>query len=76
MSGGAAFVLAVVGVLLLEATNYLLGGDKRVVAQASAFLARRKRWWLSPLAVMLALLGLLVVLTTRTAGARFIYTLF
>jgi hypothetical protein len=76
MTGDVAFALTVVGVLLLEATNYLLGGDKRVVAQAWAFLAPRKNLWLGPVAMMLALLGLLVVLTTSSAGARLIYALF
>lgn len=75
MSSDAAFALAVVGVLLVEATNYLLGSDKLVVAQAWAFLAQRNKWWLGPIGVMLALLGLLLVLTTSPAGARFIYTL-
>ena len=36
----------------------------------------RKAWWLGPIVVMLALLGLLVVFTQGTAVAPFIYTLF
>ncbi len=73
MTGDAALALAVVGVLLLEATNYLLGSEKLVVSQAWIFLAQRKRWWLTP---MLVLLGLLLVLTASPAGAQFLYTLF
>jgi len=73
MNGDVALALAVVGVLLLEATNYLLGSDRLVLAQAWTFLAQRKTWWLAPIVV---LLGLLLALTTSPAGARFIYTLF
>ena len=41
-----------------------------------AFMKVRKKWWLGPIVVMLALLGLLVVFTANTAVAPFIYTLF
>ena len=40
------------------------------------FLMKRKKWWLLPIIVMLALLGLLIVLTEGSAIAPFIYTLF
>jgi hypothetical protein len=40
------------------------------------FLARRKRYWLLPMAVTLLLLGLLVAVTEGSAVAPFIYTLF
>jgi hypothetical protein len=40
------------------------------------FLARRKRYWLLPMALTLLLLGLLVALTEGSAVAPFIYTLF
>jgi uncharacterized protein DUF5989 len=76
MNGDVALPLAIVGVLLLEATNYLLGNNKLVLAQAWNFLAQHKRWWLAPIGVVVALLGLLLALTTSPAGARFIYTLF
>jgi hypothetical protein len=76
MNGDVAVALAIVGVLLLEATNYLLGSDKLVLAQAWTFLAQRKTWWLAPIGALVALLGLLLVLTTSPAGTRFIYTLF
>jgi uncharacterized protein DUF5989 len=41
-----------------------------------AFMKVRKKWWLGPIFVMLALLGLLVVFTQGSAVAPFIYTLF
>jgi hypothetical protein len=36
----------------------------------------RHKWWLGPIVVMLGLLGLLVVFTSGSAVAPFIYTLF
>jgi hypothetical protein len=40
------------------------------------FLKVRKKWWLTPIVIMLVLLGLLIVLTQSSAVAPFIYTLF
>jgi hypothetical protein len=47
-----------------------------ILAELWAFMKVRKKWWLGPIVVMLALLGLLVVVTANTAVAPFIYTLF
>jgi hypothetical protein len=41
-----------------------------------AFLKVRKKIWLMPIIVILALLGALVVATQQSALATFIYTLF
>lgn len=41
-----------------------------------AFLRVRKAWWLTPIVVSLALLGLLLVTAHGSAAAPFIYTLF
>ncbi len=40
------------------------------------FMKVRKKWWLTPIVVVLLLLGTLIVLTQGTAVAPFIYTLF
>ena len=40
------------------------------------FLRIRKRYWLVPIFVMMAVFGLLIVLTQGTAVAPFIYTIF
>ena len=40
------------------------------------FLKTRKKWWLTPVLVMLLLLGALIVLTESSAVAPFIYALF
>ena len=40
------------------------------------FLKARKKWWITPIVVMLVLLGALIVFTQGSALAPFIYTLF
>jgi hypothetical protein len=40
------------------------------------FLRVRKKYWMLPLIIILLLFGVLIVLTTGTAIAPFIYTLF
>ena len=40
------------------------------------FLGHRKKYWLLPIVLVLALFGLLIVLTQGTAVAPFIYTIF
>lgn len=46
------------------------------VREFAAFLFARKKFWLIPIFVIMALLGGLLVLTQGTAVAPFIYTLF
>jgi hypothetical protein len=41
-----------------------------------AFMRARKKFWLWPIFVMMALLGVLIVLAQGSAVAPFIYTLF
>ena len=40
------------------------------------FMRTRKKYWLWPIVVVMALLGVLIVLTQGSAVAPFIYTLF
>jgi hypothetical protein len=40
------------------------------------FLRMRKKYWLLPILIMMAIFGGLIVLTKGTAVAPFIYTLF
>jgi len=47
-----------------------------ILGELWAFMRVRKKWWLGPIMLMLALLGLLVVFTQGSAVAPFIYTLF
>ena len=40
------------------------------------FLAERKKYWLFPIIIVLALFGVLIVLSQGSAVAPFIYTIF
>lgn len=40
------------------------------------FLKERKKWWLLPMIVVLLMFGALIVMTSGSAIAPFIYTLF
>jgi hypothetical protein len=42
----------------------------------SGFMAKRKKFWLAPIFVMLVLLGALIVFAQGSAIAPFLYTLF
>ncbi len=41
-----------------------------------AFMRVRKKWWLGPIVVVLALFGALIVFSQGSAIAPFVYTLF
>ncbi|MCH8010901.1 MAG: hypothetical protein IIA61_02970 [Candidatus Marinimicrobia bacterium] len=47
-----------------------------IIKEFWEFLRFRKKWWLTPILVMLLLLGALIILTEGSAIAPFIYTLF
>jgi len=47
-----------------------------MVKELWAFMRVRKKYWLWPIFVMMALLGVLIVLAQGSAVAPFIYTLF
>lgn len=46
------------------------------IAEMWSFMRARKKFWLIPILVMMALLGVLIVLAQGSAIAPFIYTLF
>ena len=46
------------------------------IADFWGFLKERKKWWLLPMILVLLLFGALIVLTSGSAVAPFIYTLF
>jgi drug/metabolite transporter superfamily protein YnfA len=46
------------------------------IVELAKFLKTRKKVWLTPIMVMLAIFGILLVLAQTTAVAPFIYTLF
>ncbi len=41
-----------------------------------AFLRVRKKWWLAPILIIMALFGSLIVFTHGSALAPFVYTIF
>ncbi|KIX15640.1 DUF5989 family protein [Dethiosulfatarculus sandiegensis] len=51
-------------------------GKLSIMAQFWEFLKARKKYWLMPIVMTLALLGALIVLTEGSAVAPFIYALF
>ena len=46
------------------------------IAELWAFMRVRKKFWLMPIMIMMAIFGALIVLTQGSAVAPFIYTLF
>lgn len=51
-------------------------GKISILSEFWDFLKVRKKWWLTPIIVVLVLLGALIVFTQGSAVAPFIYTLF
>ncbi len=47
-----------------------------IIKELWAFMRARKKYWMWPIFIMMALLGVLIVLTQGSAVAPFIYTLF
>jgi hypothetical protein len=47
-----------------------------MIRELWAFMRVRKKYWLWPIFVMMAMLGVLIVLAQGSAVAPFIYTLF
>jgi hypothetical protein len=55
--------------MALETTRERFG----ILAEFWAFMKVRKKWWLGPIVIMLALLGLLIVTTQGSAVTVFMY---
>ena len=47
-----------------------------LIIELSRYMRHRKKYWLLPIMLMMALFGGLIVLTQGTAVAPFIYTIF
>lgn len=47
-----------------------------VIGELFTFLMKRKKWWLTPIILVLLLVGFLIFLAESSAVAPFIYTLF
>jgi hypothetical protein len=60
-------------------TETILGGamDKlSLLRELWGFLKERKKWWLFPIMLFLLLLSALIIFTSGSAIAPFVYTLF
>ena len=60
-------------------SNYYEGGNMSklsILKEFWDFLKVRKKWWLTPIILVLLLLGVLIVFTQGSALSPFIYTLF
>jgi len=51
-------------------------GKVRVIGELWQFLRQEKKYWLLPIVIVFAMLGLLIVFAQSSAVAPFIYTLF
>ena len=51
-------------------------GMVSLVGELWNFMRVRKKWWLGPIVLVLALFGALIVFTQSSAVAPFVYTLF
>ena len=51
-------------------------GKLSILREFWDFLKVRKKWWITPIVVVLVLLGALIVFSQGSALAPFIYTLF
>jgi hypothetical protein len=47
-----------------------------LLAEFWMFLRVRKKWWLAPIVIVLALFGSLIIFTQGSALAPFVYTIF
>ena len=47
-----------------------------IVREFWSFLKERKKWWITPIIVVLVLLGVILVFAKTSALAPFIYTVF
>jgi hypothetical protein len=53
-----------------------MSNNKSLLAEVWDFLKVRKAWWLAPIIITLALVGVLIVVTQSSSLSPFIYALF
>ena len=70
MVGGVAYSRA--GLIVVARSS----GVGSLLGELWAFMRVRKKWWLGPIVVVLALFGALIVFSQGSAIAPFVYTLF
>tara|TARA_Y100000310_G_C20510922_1_gene728795 strand:+ start:185 stop:346 length:162 start_codon:yes stop_codon:yes gene_type:complete len=53
-----------------------MSANKGLMGEFWAFLKERKAWWLTPIIIMLLLVGILIIFGQSSAISPFIYALF
>ena len=53
-----------------------MSNNKSLLGEAWSFLRVRKAWWLTPIVIMLVLIGALIIFGQSSAVSPFIYALF
>lgn len=53
-----------------------MSNNKTLFEEMLAFLKARKAWWLTPIIIMLALVGILIIASQGSVLSPFIYALF
>jgi hypothetical protein len=53
-----------------------MGKNKSFLHELMAFLWERKVWWLTPIIIMLLLVGILIIFAQNSAVSPFVYALF
>lgn len=53
-----------------------MGKNKSLLIETWNFLKVRKAWWLTPIIIMLILIGILIVFAQSSSLSPFIYALF
>lgn len=56
--------------------NIKMSKNKSLLGELWDFLKVRKAWWLTPIILMLILIGILIILGQSSAVSPFIYALF
>lgn len=53
-----------------------MGNNKSILAELWNFMKVRKKWWLLPIIIMLAIVGILIIFGQSSSLSPFIYALF
>ena len=64
---------------MTEPTKFEEAAEERAMSLPQEFwlfLKENKKWWLLPIVIVLALIGILAVVATGSGAAPFIYTIF
>ncbi len=69
-------VLFFIGLAVVIYSVFYFKDRVPILKEFLVFLKERKLWWMTPIAVVLVLIGLLIILTESSALAPLIYAIF